>query len=578
MRAGKSGLEFASRRSPVYSRQGIVAASQPLAVAAGVEILRQGGTAADAAIATAAALNVTEPTSTGLGGDCFALYYEAASGRVTALNGSGRAPRGLSLERLRQEGLEQGLPPFHPHTITVPGACAGWCDLARPYRRLELSQTLAPAICLAEEGFPVAPITARAWSSGVKRQLGKAPGGFELTIDGRAPRAGEIFRNPGLGRTLRLIAEQGQEAYYQGPIAEAIAAVVQSAGGCMTVDDLAAHHSTWETPIQTVYRDVRVWECPPNGQGLAALLALNLLESFDLAALAPLSADRLHLEIEAMRLAFADTRWFVADPAFNPAPLEDLLSKSYADERRRLIDPERATLDQQHGTPAAGSDTVYFSVVDGQGNACSFINSNYMGFGTGIVPSGWGFSLQNRGHNFSLDPAHPNALAPGKRPYHTIIPAMATLASDLPAGTGQAEDRISVGAGFKPAPTPTYPENGEPLYACFGVMGGFMQPQGHMQVMVALVDDELDPQAALDRPRFCIDDGESGGTVDLEQGIPVEAMARLAEMGHPVTPVSGYNRAVFGRGQIIRRDPQSGVLCAGSDPRADGLAMSAAAI
>lgn len=570
MRAQKSGLEFASRRSPVYSRQGIVAASQPLAVAAGVEILRQGGTAADAAVATAAALNVTEPTSTGLGGDCFALYYEATSGQVTALNGSGRAPAGLSLERLRQEGLEQELPPFHPHTITVPGACAGWCDLIARHGQLDLSQTLAPAIRLAEEGFPVAPITARAWNSGVKRQLGQAPGGHELTIDGRAPKPGEIFRNPGLVHTLRLIAEQGKEAYYQGPIGEAIAEAVQSAGGCMTVEDLAAHHSTWESPIQTIYRGVRVWECPPNGQGLAALLALNLLEGFDLAASEPLSAERLHLEIEAMRLAFADTRWFVADPAFNPAPFEALLSKSYASERRRLIDPGHATLDQRHGAPVASSDTVYFSVVDGQGNACSFINSNYMGFGTGIVPAGWGFSLQNRGHNFSLDPAHPNALAPGKRPYHTIIPALATLACDPPAETGRTD-------GGAAENTP-YPENGESLYACFGVMGGFMQPQGHMQVVVALVDDELDPQAALDRPRFCIDDGEAGGTVDLEQGIPVETMARLAEMGHTVAPVSGYNRSVFGRGQIIRRNPQSGVLCAGSDPRSDGLAMTAAAI
>ena len=278
---------------------------------------------------------------------------------------------------------------------------------------------------------------------------------------------------------------------------------------------------------------------------------MNILEGFDLAALDPMSPERLHLEIEAMRLAFADTRWYAADPDFSPAPLDALLSKAYAAERRKLVDPRRAAPDQRRGTPAAGSDTVYFSVVDGDGNACSFINSNYMGFGTGIVPAGFGFSLQNRGHNFSLDPAHPNALAPGKRPYHTIIPAMATRPSD--------------GA----------------LIASFGVMGGFMQPQGHMQVVVALTDDRLDPQAALDRPRFCIEaigpsqwDGASGSKVALEDGIPATTMAALAEMGHPVAPTTGHERAIFGRGQIILRDPETGVLCGGSDPRADGCAMA----
>jgi gamma-glutamyltranspeptidase / glutathione hydrolase len=289
---------------------------------------------------------------------------------------------------------------------------------------------------------------------------------------------------------------------------------------------------------------VRVWECPPNGQGLTALLALNILEGFDLAATSPLSTQRLHLQIEAMRLAFADARWYIADPAFQPAPLEELLSKEYAAARRKLIDPQRAALDQQHGTPVASSDTVYLSVVDGDGNACSFINSNYMGFGTGIVPSGWGFSLQNRGHNFSLDPDHPNALAPGKRPYHTIIPAMATRAAD------------------------------DSLYACFGVMGGFMQPQGHVQVISGLVDDGLDPQAALDRPRFCIEDGTARGRVALETGIAAQVLEQLREMGHPLYSVSGQERSLFGRGQVILRDPQTGVLQGGSDPRADGCAMA----
>ncbi len=525
-----------------------MAASQPLAVAAGLEILRQGGNAADAAVATAAALNVTEPGSTGIGGDCFALYYDAASRQVSALNGSGRAPAGLTLERLRREGFGEDLPPYHPYTITVPGACAGWCDALDRLGRLSISLVLAPAIRLAEEGFPVAPLTAHGWQAAAGQRLRQSYGGLEMTIDGRGPKVGEIWRNPGLARTLKAVAAGGKDAFYRGEIASAIARTVQAAGGCLDEADLAAHQSTWDQPLSATYRGVRIWECPPNGQGLAALLALNLLEGFDLASLPPLSTERLHLEIEAMRLAFADARWYVADPAFNPAPLELLLSKDYAQERRRLINPRRAVLDQKSGVPTAGSDTVYLSVVDGEGNACSFINSNYMGFGTGIVPPGCGFTLQNRGHNFSLDPAHPNALAPRKRPYHTIIPSMATRAD------GGRHDGS--------------------LFACFGVMGGFMQPQGHMQVAVALIDDGLDPQAALDRPRFCIQGGAAAGAVGLEQGIPLPTMSDLAALGHPVAPVSGWGRGLFGRGQVIYRDPGSGVLWAGSDPRADGCAMT----
>ncbi len=342
---------------------------------------------------------------------------------------------------------------------------------------------------MAEDGFPVAPLTANSWSQAAERQLRTSQGGQELTIGGRAPRPGEIFRNPGLARTLRRIAEGGKAGFYQGDIAEAIANTVQKTGGCLTVQDLAGHTSTWEQPISVTYQHYRIWECPPNGQGLAALLALNILDGFEIGELAPLGAERLHLEIEAMRLAFADARWYVADPTFNRIPIDELLSADYAAIRRKSINPRRAVLDHQYGVPIAATDTVYLSVVDSEGNACSFINSNYMGFGTGIVPSGWGFSLQNRGHNFSLDAQHPNALAPGKRPYHTIIPALATDAN-----------------------------NGR-FFASFGVMGGFMQPQGHLQVTVALADDGLDPQSALDRPRFCIMDGAAAGIVALEQGI-----------------------------------------------------------
>ena len=536
-------LMFNSRRSPVYSRNGIVATSQSLATAAGLEILSKGGNAADAAVAAGAALNVTEPTSTGIGGDMFALYYSAETRQVTALNGSGRAPAALSLDRLKKDGISTELPPFHAHTITVPGACAGWFDLIERHGSLTMSEILSPAIHLASDGFPVSPITAHSWEIGVERQLRSAPNGRELTIDGRAPRAGEIFRSPNLARTLETIANGGRDAFYQGEIAEAIVHVIHEAGGCLSLEDLASHTSTWEIPISVDYRGLRVYECPPNGQGITALIALNILEGFDLSALAPLSTERLHLMIEALRLAFADSRWYVADPQFSRVPVQELLSKEYSHECRRLIDRKRATIDPAHGTPVLSSGTVYLSVVDRFGNACSFINSNYSGFGTGIVPKGFGFTLQNRGHNFSLDPNHPNSLQPHKRPYHTIIPAMVTR------------------------------QDGS-LYASYGVMGGFMQPQGHVQVLSALVDHELDPQSALDLPRFCIDVEESGGRVALEDGMPAQVFEELERMGHPVYPVSGFERSLFGRGQVILRDPETGVLCAGSDPRADGCAMT----
>jgi gamma-glutamyltranspeptidase / glutathione hydrolase len=539
----KVDLVFDSRRSPVFGQGGMAAASQPLAVIAGLEILRMGGTSADAAVAMAAVLNVTEPTSTGLGGDAFCLYYQAQAEQVFALNGSGRAPRALSLERLLREGLGENLPWDHPYTITVPGACSTWCALVKRFGRLSLSEILAPAEHLAETGFPVSPLTSLSWQRAANGLLSRAVNGRELTLEGRGPQPGEVFHNPGLARTLRLIASEGEDAFYRGPIAEAIVAVVQEAGGCIALEDLAQHSADWVEPISTVYRDLRVWECPPNGQGLAALLALNLLQEYDLASLPPLSAERLHLEIEAVRLGLADAKFYAADPAFAPAPLEELLSRAYAQERRKQIDPLRAGPLPAHGFPPVGKDTVYFCVVDRYGNACSFINSNYMGFGTGIVPRGWGFSLQDRGHNFSLVAGHPNALAPGKRPYHTIIPGMLTREAD---GS---------------------------LYAPFGMVGGFMQPQGHVQMVTGLVDDGLDPQTALDRPRFCVDVQGNGEKVNLELGIPPRIVKKIRDMGHAVEVVRGTARGMFGRGQVIIRDPHSGVLCGGSDPRADGCAM-----
>ena len=534
-------LQFNSRRSPALSTGGMVASSATTATAAGLEVMRAGGNAADAAVATAAALNVVEPGSTGIGGDCFALYFDARTGAVTAMNGSGRAPAGLSIELIRRQGLaspsDEIADPYHGHAVTVPGAAAGWEDLLARHGRMGLADVLAPAIRMAEEGAPIGPLTAVAWQRGAERQLRGR--GEDMLIDGRAPRAGEPFRNPRLARVFREVAEGGSAAFYTGAIGKRVVAAVQRHGGAMTEADLAAHRTTWEEAISTTYRGYRVWECPPNGQGLTALIALNILEG-----LAPGSGDDLHQAhqlIEALRLAFADTRWYVADPATNPAPLAGLLSKTYAAQRRALIHLEKATVDARHGSPVAGSDTVYLCAVDGEGNACSFINSNYMGFGTGIAPERCGFTLQNRGHNFSLNPSHPNALAPGKRPYHTIIPGMLTR----PDGS---------------------------LYAPFGVMGGFMQPQGHAQVVMNIIDRGMDPQAALDRPRLCLEPGQPDGRVAVEAGFGPDVVERLRAMGHDAYEVTGLARGLFGRGQIIRREAD-GVLWGGSDPRADGCAM-----
>ncbi len=540
-------LPFRSRRAPVLSSRGMVATSQPLASAAGVEMLRRGGTAADAAVAAAAALAVVEPPATGIGGDCFALAYDAASRRVSALNGSGRAPSALSIRALVERGVAaEGdaaatIPARSPHAVTVPGAIAGWFDTLARHGRMTLADVLQPAIRLAEDGFPVSPLIAAYWAELTPPLLAQ-PNFGELLIDGRAPRAGEAWRNPGLARVLRGVAEGGPEAFYRGAVADAIVDVLAGMGGVMQREDLAAHHSTFEAPVATTYRGVTVHECPPNGQGVAALIALNILEGFDLAALDPLSPEHLHLAIESVRLAFADARWFVADPAFAPAPLGGLLAKAYADERRAHIDPARARTDATHGDPPRGSDTVYLAAVDADGNACSFVNSVYVGFGTGIVPAGTGFTLHNRGSNFSLDPAHPNALHGLKRPYQTIIPALTTH------------------------------EDGS-LHAVFGVKGAFTQPAGHVQILANLVDHGMDPQAALDLPRFTLRAGTPGSAVHLEAGVPVATMSRLARMGHAVIPST--DRFLFGTGQAILRDPATGAFWGGTDPRADGMVAPA---
>ncbi len=529
---------FDSRRSAVMARRGMVATSHPLAAQAGLRMLMQGGTAADAAVAAAAVLNVVEAASTGIGGDCFALYYDARAGAVSALNGSGRAPHALSIDWLAAQGIRGAIPERSAHAVTVPGAARAWEDLLKRHGRMTLREALADAIHYAEAGFPVSPVYAAAWSAPQVQALLSASAHAE---DYRVkPRPGQLVRLPALARTLRAVAEGGADAFYQGEIADAIVTTLSEHGGVMTHEDLRQHTSTWGEPISVDYRGCQVLEHPPNGQGLAALIALNILAGFPPSEQSADSPERIHIMVEAMRCAFADVRQHVADPAHYAAPVDYLLSAAYAAQRRGQIQLDQAMPPPSYGMPQASSDTVYLCAVDEEGNACSFINSLYMGFGSGIVARGTGVFLQNRGANFVLDAAHPNALAGGKRPYHTIIPGMI----------------LKEGA----------------FYATFGVMGGFMQPQGHVQVVSALLDDGLDPQRALDRPRWCLEAGTADSTLALEEGLPVATMAALASRGHRVRPVVGLDRALFGCGQIITRDAE-GVLTGGSDPRKDGLAV-----
>eukprot|EP00940_MAST-03C_sp_MAST-3C-sp2_P002761 g2761.t1 len=557
---------FRSRRSPVYSRYGMVAASQPLAVEAGLDVMRRGGNAVDAAIAVASCLNVTEPCSTGLGGDCFLLYYEAATKKVHAINGSGRSSKHLTLSDLRTsvaatKTTTEFPDKFDAKTVTVPGTARGWEDAVNRFGTWSLDRVLEPAIRLAEDGFPVSPIAAHFWEEGAAqiRKVNASSARELLVRDNeasppRAPKAGEIFRNPSLAATLRDLARHGAtRGFYEGRVGKSIVRAVQSRGGALDMDDLKEHASSFPSPIKTRYRGVDVYEHPPNGQGLVALLAFSMLEGIDSTRFDTTASEvsRLHLQIEALRLAFADGRQYVTDPDHKDAPKETpqaLLSPEYARKRRCRIDERRATADVRAGSPFASSDTVSFQVVDRDGNAVSMVNSNYMGFGTGIVPEGTGFTLQNRGANFSLDPTHANRYEPQKRPYHTIIPGIA-----LWADTGD-------------------------LFCSFTNMGGFMQPQGHVQIMSNLLDRRMDAQAAVDAPRFCIKDGTSGGEIAFENGISVDTIDALRKMGHNVHihPVCGDARSVFGRAQIIVRDHESGVLCGGSDCRADGLAMGLA--
>ncbi|BDA50498.1 Glutathione hydrolase proenzyme [Coccomyxa sp. Obi] len=559
-------MDFHSRRSPVLGTRGMVASSQPLASEAGMRILQQGGNAADAAVAMAAALNVTEPCSTGIGGDAFALFYSASTREVTAMLGNGRSPVGLTMEAVRAQGIKgHELPADSALCVTVPGAAALWEDTVKSFGTLSLEQVLQPAIELAEQGFPVSPVTAYHWEISTPQLRGPGKAAF-LTPDGRAPAAGEIQRNPDLAATFRSLAKHGAlEGFYRGRIAAAIVDVLKKERGVMTADDLAHHRTVTTRPIHTSYRGYTIYEVPPPTQGIAALMALNSLELEEQLDSMPWgSAEHMHAAIESMRLGFVDALQYNADPEVVPVPTDDLLSKEYAKRRRAdLFRPNKAarvtpgnpipdaTAAAAPSEARRSGDTVYFCVVDGHGNGCSFINSNYLGFGSGIVPEGCGFTLQNRGHGFILDPKHPNCLGPRKWPYHTIIPGLATD----PEGN---------------------------LYCTFGVMGAFQQPQGHMQVISNMLDFGLEPQTALDAPRFSlygVDSAEGPSTVLesivlLEEGFSDEAVEGLRKRGHTVhSNVRGHDRAVFGRGQIIKRDPKTGVLWGGSEPRADGQVL-----
>ncbi|MBI2940964.1 MAG: gamma-glutamyltransferase family protein [Chloroflexi bacterium] len=520
---------------PVVASRGIVATSEPLAAQAGLHMLQRGGNAVDAAIATAATLTVVEPTSNGIGADAFALVWDGA--RLHGLNGSGRAPASHTLGLFDRLDLRE-VPARGWLPVTVPGAPAAWRDLHARFGRLPFEALFEPAILYAERGYPVAPVTATAWASAA-REYERTNVGPEFqawfatfTPTGRAPRAGEVWASPDHARTLRRIATSRADDFYRGELAERIAEFAATTGGYLTRNDLAAHSSTWIEPIGTSYRGYEVWEIPPNGQGITALMALNILEGFDLRAHPRESVESYHLQIEAMKLAYADAHRYVADPERGDVPVRGMLDRDYAAARRRLIG-ERALLPTAGQPPSGG--TVYLCATDGDGIMVSFIQSNYQGFGSGIVVPGTGIALHNRGRGFSLDRGHPNVVAPGKRPYHTIIPSFLTQG----------------GRAIGP----------------FGVMGGHMQPQGHLQMVVNQVDYGMNPQASLDAPRW---QWLRERLVALEVGVPAAVMHGLSARGHELS--IHYAPGSFGKGQIIRR-LHNGAYVAGSEPRADGCAV-----
>ncbi len=539
------GKMFATR-SVVYARHGMVASAHPLASQVGIDILQKGGSAADAAIAVNAALALLEPVSCGPGGDLFALAWDAKQGKLLGLNASGPAPKGLTRDKVPPE--KDGTIPLHgPYAWTVPGAMDGWFELHAKLGRLPLTEVLAPAIRLAREGAPVPQAIAAAWERGARAFKDKPGFAAVFLPNGRAPKEGELFANPALARTLEVLAKEGRAAIQGGPVAEAIVRFSAANGGFFTLDDLKSYRASWVEPIATAYRGVTLYELPPNGQGLAALEMLNILETFDLAALGRESPDFWHLMVEAKKLAFADrARWY-ADPAFETVPVAGLLDKGYAAARGKQIDRTRAARAVAPGDPPElqRGDTTYLAVADADGNMVSLIQSNYTGFGSGYAIPELGFGLHSRGAQFSLDPNHPNRLEPGKRPFHTIIPAF--LAKD-----------------------------GRP-WCAFGVMGGATQPQGHVQIVVNLVDFGMNLQEAGDAPRFVHDGSQEptgtpmldGGQLALESGIPPEVLRELARRGHRLVALPGQ----YGGYQAVCIDPATGVRAGASESRKDGAAI-----
>jgi gamma-glutamyltranspeptidase/glutathione hydrolase len=539
-----TGKAFATR-SEVIAQHGMACTSHPLATQAAIQILRQDGSAVDAAIAANAVLALTEPTGCGIGGDLFAIVWDSKSQALHGLNGSGRSPMSLTAEEFQRRGLTK-IPSYGPLPVSVPGCVDGWIELHRKFGRLPLEQVLAPAIQYANEGFPVTEVIAMYWKSG-ERVFVKQPG-FKDTFlpNGRAPKTGEIFRNPGLASTLTRIAQQGRDGFYAGETAKTIDEFMKRNGGFLTADDLAAHKSEWVQPVSVNYRGYDVWELPPNGQGIAALQMLNVLEAYDLKTMGFGSADHLHVFFEAKKLAFEDRARLYADMSMVNVPVAELISEEYAEKRRALLKMDQAADQYPVGIPAAvdEGDTIYLTVADKDRNMVSLIQSNYRGFGSGMCPDGLGFSFQDRGEMFDLTPGRPNSYAPGKRPFHTIIPAFIT-------------------------------KDGKPFLS-FGVMGGATQPQGHVQIVTNIIDFEMNIQEAGDAPRL-LHNGSSeptgeqmtdGGSITFESGFQPEVIEELKRRGHKVVP----ERGGFGGYQGIRYDPVNNVYYGASESRKDGMA------
>jgi gamma-glutamyltranspeptidase/glutathione hydrolase len=547
-----TGRNFATR-SEVLAAHGMVCTSVPAATQVGLDILKHGGSAVDAAIAANATLGLMEPVSNGVGGDLFAIVYSAKENKLYGINGSGRSPLGLSYDQMKAELAKlhrETIPPLGMLAISVPGCVDAWAELHKKFGKLKLSDDLAPAIHYAEEGFPVTDLIAYYWAFGPRLYKG-LPGAFleTYTLDGkgRTPGKGDIFKNPALAKTLRSIGENGRDAFYKGEIADKINTFMRSNGGFLRKIDFEKHTSTWVEPVSVNYRGYDVFELPPNGQGIATLQMLNLLEGFDLHTMGRNSPETLHTMIEAKKIVWADRAKFYADPAFAKVPLAGLLSKKYAAERRELIDPNRAAKQVEAGNPALDQgDTIYLCTADDEGNMVSLIQSNYRGMGSGIVVPGLGFMFQDRGELFSMNPQHANVYAPGKRPFHTIIPGFVI-------------------------------KDGKPWEA-FGVMGGDMQPQGHVQVLTNQIDFGLNVQEAGDASRWHHEGDneptgekmENGGYVEVESGIPYESVRELRKKGHDVRfDVGGY-----GGYQAIKVELHDGrrVYVGASESRKDGMA------